>query len=113
MCSVYFPPWLSKKKKIIKDLEEFPPGGFYPEERVSIYDAVRGFTTMAAYGALQDYEFGSLEPTKAADFLLLDRDIIAEADGNFRAVLDANLLATIFAGNCVYEAAGVNVPLCA
>ena len=57
-----------------QDLEGWPEGGWYPEERVTREAALRGFTLDAAYAAFMEDLVGSLEPGKRADFVVLDRD---------------------------------------
>jgi predicted amidohydrolase YtcJ len=57
-----------------QDLEGWPEGGWYPNERVTREAALRGFTLDAAYAAFMENEVGSLEPGKRADFVILDRD---------------------------------------
>ncbi|MDD9891075.1 MAG: amidohydrolase [Gammaproteobacteria bacterium] len=52
-----------------------PPGGWYPEERMSLREAFASFTLDAAYAGHQEEILGSLEPGKKADFVFLDRDI--------------------------------------
>jgi predicted amidohydrolase YtcJ len=57
-----------------QDLEGWPEGGWYPEERVTREAALRAFTLDAAYAAFMEDLVGSLEPGKRADFVVLDRD---------------------------------------
>ena len=52
-----------------------PPGGWRPEERVSLDQALAGFTREAAYAAFAEDRLGSLDPGRWADFILVDRDI--------------------------------------
>jgi predicted amidohydrolase YtcJ len=59
-----------------QDLEGTPAGGWYPEERVTREEALRGFTLDAAYAAFMEDLVGSLEPGKRADFVVLDRDLM-------------------------------------
>ncbi|WP_116091053.1 amidohydrolase [Sphingomonas crusticola] len=51
-----------------------PPGGFLPEEKISLTQALAAFTTGAAYAAKAEDRIGSLTPGHFADFILLDRD---------------------------------------
>jgi predicted amidohydrolase YtcJ len=60
-----------------RDLEGQPEAGWSPEQALSGAEALRGFTLDAAYAAFQEADLGSLEAGKLADFLVLDRDILA------------------------------------
>ena len=60
-----------------QDMNGQPPGGWIPEERVSFEQALSGFTRDAAYAGFAEQKFGSLEPGKWADFVLVDRDVSA------------------------------------
>ena len=51
-----------------------PPGGFLPEQKISLAQAFAAFTTGAAFAAKAEDRIGSLEPGHYADFILLDRD---------------------------------------
>ena len=51
-----------------------PPGGWYPQERLSVSDAVHAYTVGAAYAAGTESWQGSLTPGKIADLILLDHD---------------------------------------
>ncbi|WP_250459215.1 amidohydrolase [Microbulbifer litoralis] len=60
-----------------RDRQGRPPGGWKPEQKMRLAEALRAFTLDAAYAAHQEEVIGNLAPGKAADFLLLDRDIFA------------------------------------
>jgi len=55
-----------------------PEGGWYPEQRMNLRQALRSFTLDAAYAAHQAEVLGSLEPGKWADFIMIDHDIFKE-----------------------------------
>ncbi|MEX0894923.1 MAG: amidohydrolase [Balneolaceae bacterium] len=57
-----------------QDPDGQPTGGGYPEESMSREEALRAFTTDAAYAAHQEEVLGTLEPGKWADFIIIDRD---------------------------------------
>jgi predicted amidohydrolase YtcJ len=52
-----------------------PPGGWLPEQKVTLEQALAAFTRGAAYAGFAEDRIGSLEKGRWADFILLDRDI--------------------------------------
>jgi len=58
-----------------QDQQNQPVGGWLPEQRLTLTQALKAFTQDAAYGAFQEQRLGSLEPGQWADFILVDRDI--------------------------------------
>jgi predicted amidohydrolase YtcJ len=51
-----------------------PPGGFLPDQKITLTEALAAFSTGAAFAAKAEDRIGSLEPGHYADFILLDRD---------------------------------------
>lgn len=58
-----------------QDHNNEPPGGWFPEERMTRQEAFASFTLDSAYAGHQEDIIGSLEPGKKADFIILDRDL--------------------------------------
>ncbi|MCB5226306.1 amidohydrolase [Alishewanella sp. 16-MA] len=58
-----------------QDQHNQPEGGWMPEQRLTLVEALRSFTVDAAYGAFQEDKMGHLQPGSWADFILVDRDI--------------------------------------
>lgn len=52
-----------------------PPGGWHPEQAMTLLEAFRAFTLDAAYAEHWEQGIGSLEPGKWADFILIDHDL--------------------------------------
>jgi hypothetical protein len=77
------------------------PDGWYPEQRLSVEDAVRGFTSGAAYAAGLENKLGSITPGKLADFTVLDRDIFEIEP---MEILNARVDATIIGGKFMWRA---------
>ena len=60
-----------------QDKNNQPPGGWFPEEKMTTIEAFASFTIDAAYSGHQENLLGTLEPGKKADFIILDRDVFA------------------------------------
>src|SRR5690554_6374300 len=80
-CAVEYPnPFFGLHAAITRqDHENMPVGGWFPEERMTPSVAFASFTLDAAYAGHQEDELGSLEPGKAADFILIDQNIFADS----------------------------------
>jgi len=59
-----------------KDLSGYPEGGFQPENALTREQALRSMTTWAAKANFEEQDYGSLEPGKWADFVILEKDIM-------------------------------------
>lgn len=86
------------------DLSGEPAGGWLPEEKLSVMEAVRLFTSDAAYASFDEARLGTLEVGKLADLVVLDRNLF-ELTG--RALLEAKVVMTLVGGRVVYEAGEV------
>jgi predicted amidohydrolase YtcJ len=60
-----------------QDLAGHPPGGYRSSEKLTIWEALRGFTSDAAYAAFAERELGLAEPGYRADLAVFDRDLTA------------------------------------
>ena len=85
------------------DADGKPAGGWMPQEKLTAFEALRGFTLDAAYAGFAEGELGSLEPGKRADFVVLADDPLAVPDAALRTL---DVRATYVDGKPVY-AAGV------
>ncbi|TRM69760.1 amidohydrolase family-domain-containing protein [Schizophyllum amplum] len=75
--------------------------GWFPEQRLSRVEALRGMTIDAAYASFSEKSLGSLERGKLADFVVLNQDIMSV---NANELLATNVLATVVEGQAVYGA---------
>jgi hypothetical protein len=76
-----------------------PPGGFLPDQKISLTQAFAAFTTGGAYAAKAEDRIGSLTPGHYADFVLLDRDPF-QVDS--RSLRDTKVLETWIGGARVW-----------
>jgi predicted amidohydrolase YtcJ len=76
------------------------PDGWYPEQRLALWQAVYGFTGAAARTAGQEHSQGMIAPGKLADLTIFDRDLFAvPAD----ELLDTRIAATVVDGRFRYR----------
>ncbi len=78
-----------------------PEGGWYPEQRLSVAEAVYGFTMGPALVSGQERVLGSIAPGKLADVVVLERNIFAIDPTEIH---DVAVVMTVFNGQVVYEA---------
>jgi len=78
-----------------------PAGGWLPDQRLSLSQAIAGFTSGAAFAAGQEHWRGHLAPGMAADLTCFRDDLRTRPPA---AVRDAAILATIIAGRVEWEA---------
>lgn len=81
-----------------QDLDGQPEDGWYPEERISVAEAIHGYTMGPAYAAGKQRVQGSLTAGKWADVIVLDRDIFEVAPAE---IADTEVELTIFDGQVV------------
>lgn len=82
-----------------KDLAGNPEGGWMPEQRLSVDDAVYSFTMGGAYATFEEEIKGSIEEGKLADMVLLSEDIFEVEEDKIK---DIEVDATIFGGEVVF-----------
>ena len=83
-----------------QDANDWPAGGWYPEQLMTREEALKSMTIWPAYAGFQENELGSLSPGKYADFTVLDQDIMRVPAP---LVLKTRVLSTWVGGKVVYE----------
>jgi predicted amidohydrolase YtcJ len=73
--------------------------GWYPEQRLSVAEAVHAYTAGAAYASGEEAIKGTLSPGKLADLVVLSQDIFTIDP---MAILETEVVATMFDGEFVY-----------
>jgi predicted amidohydrolase YtcJ len=77
-----------------------PPGGWFPEQRMSREEALRSWTIEGAYAAFEESRKGSLEAGKMADFVMLSDDIMTIPAA---AILKTHVTMTVTGGKIVWR----------
>ena len=83
-----------------QDAKGWPAGGWQPQERVSLEQALRMFTRDAAYAAFDEKDRGAITVGRRADFTVLGRDLTRVAPADLD---DVPVRMTIVGGRVVHE----------
>jgi predicted amidohydrolase YtcJ len=76
------------------------PNGWFPDQKLSVEEAVRAYTVGSAYAEFQDKVKGTISPGKFADLVLLDENIF---DIDPVEIENAHVVLTMVDGRVVYE----------
>jgi predicted amidohydrolase YtcJ len=77
------------------------PGGWFPEQKLTLPETIEAYTMGSAYAEFQEKEKGSITPGKLADMVLLSDDIFAIDPAKIR---DVKVVTTIVGGKIVWDA---------
>lgn len=83
-----------------RTLDDKNPGGWIPEQKISVEDAIKCYTINSAYASFEENIKGSIEVGKLADLVVLSEDILTIDPVKIK---DTKVLITIFNGEVVYE----------
>ncbi|WBO24566.1 amidohydrolase [Sphingomonas abietis] len=83
-----------------EDAQGQPAGGWQPQEKITMPQALAAFTSGAAFAAQAEDRIGSLEPGHMADFVLVDTDPLTTQDA--QAVRHTQVLETWIGGTRVW-----------
>ena len=76
------------------------PEGWFPDQRLTVDEALRAYTQGSAYAAFAERDKGTLAPGKLADVIVLSDDLLKVAPENIRNV---TVVTAIVGGHVVYE----------
>jgi predicted amidohydrolase YtcJ len=77
-----------------------PEGGWFPQERLTIEEAIRAYTLNTAYAGYEERLKGSITVGKLADFVVLSDDLLTI---NPRQIKDVEVAMTFVGGRVVYR----------
>ncbi len=78
------------------------PGGWHPQEKISVAEALAAYTSGSAYAAFAENDKGTLAPGKLADFVLMSEDPFAVAPEKLETV---RTVLTVVGGRIVFDLA--------
>jgi hypothetical protein len=84
-----------------KTLSGQPEGGWFPQEKLTIEEAIKAYTLNTAYAAYEDRLKGSITTGKLADFVVLSDNLLT-MDPDL--IKDVTVLTTVVGGKIVFEA---------
>jgi predicted amidohydrolase YtcJ len=77
-----------------------PPAGWYPDQRLTIQEALRGYTVEAAYAGFEEKDKGTIEPGKLADLTVISTDVTRAPPSELLAL---TVLWTMVGGRVVFD----------
>ena len=83
-----------------QDISGEPFGGWQPQEKLSMEDAIRNYTYESAYAEFAENEKGTIEVGKFADLVVHSKDLLTIPH---KEILETRPVYTIFNGRIVYE----------
>jgi len=86
-----------------QDKQLQPPGGWYPQQRLTIEEAIRAYTSWSAYAAFREDQTGIIAKGRWADLTVMDIDPFALAATAPEKILSGRIRATIVSGKVVYQ----------
>jgi predicted amidohydrolase YtcJ len=94
-------PWPGVQNALTRQTTEGEPvGGFVAKERISLPDAIKGYTLGAAFAGRREKTEGSLEVGKLADLLILSQDLFKIEPSE---IDKTEVLVTMVGGKIVYQ----------
>jgi predicted amidohydrolase YtcJ len=94
-------PWVGIQTAVTRQTAEgTPAGGFVPEQRLTVEQAVDAYTLGAAFAGRREKTEGSLEVGKLADLIIISQNIF---DINPHKIGATKVFTTIVGGHVVYQ----------
>lgn len=83
-----------------RTLDNRHPEGWIPEEKISVEEAIKGYTINATYTEFSEKEKGSIEPGKLADLVVLDRNLLKIKPED---IISTRVVMTVVDGRIVFD----------
>jgi predicted amidohydrolase YtcJ len=85
-----------------QDIEGNPPGGWHAEQRLTLDEALRGYTLEGAYAEFEENQKGSIQVGKLADLIVIDKDI-TQLESRSKEILSIRVKKTLVGGRLVFD----------
>jgi predicted amidohydrolase YtcJ len=86
-----------------RTLDDKNPNGWIPEQKISVEETIRAYTSGSAYAEFQENVKGTITAGKLADFIILSDDIFTM---NPNDINKTKVLTTVMDGKIIYENGG-------
>ena len=83
-----------------RTLDDRNPEGWVPEQKITVEEALRAYTSGAAFASFEEQRKGTLAPGRLADFVMLERNLFEIPPEEIR---DVKVDLTVVAGRRVFE----------
>ena len=83
-----------------RTLDGLHPQGWVPHQRLTVEEAIRAFTTAAAYAGFEEEQKGTLTVGHLADFVIVDRDLLTVPPNDIPIV---RVIMTVVGGEIVFD----------
>ena len=84
-----------------KTLSGQPEGGWFPQEKLTIEEAIQAYTLNTAYAGFEEHMKGSLTVGKLSDFVVLSDNLLTMNPDDIK---DVTVVTTVVGGKVVYSA---------
>lgn len=96
-----FDPWKAIYTAVErKHLVNTRADSFYPEERITVTQAIQAYTSDSSWAVGEELSLGSVGIGKQADLIMIDQDIFSEPS---EVLLSTKVLLTLLSGKVVYQ----------
>jgi predicted amidohydrolase YtcJ len=82
-----------------RTLDEKNPGGWIAQQKITVEEALRAYTSGGAYASFREHDAGTIAPGMLADLTVIDRDLRTIPPEQLR---DAHVVRTVVGGKTVF-----------
>lgn len=86
-----------------RDKQLQPPGGWHPEQRLTIEEAVRAYTSWSAYAGFREEQTGIIARGRWADLTVMDIDPFQLGESAPEKILNGRIVLTLVNGKIVHQ----------